>query len=111
MRGIIIVCPWLKVSAMALFPFILIQRPQFKHDQKLIRHETIHLYQELELIIIPFYIIYLFNYLINLCRYRDHDKAYFHIMFEREAYQREADINYLKHRPFWAWIKFIYGNT
>jgi hypothetical protein len=105
--AITIVCPWLKVNAMAIFPFILVKQPHLKHDAQLIRHETIHLRQELELLIIPFYILYLFNYLINLWRYRDHNKAYLNIIFEREAYSCEADVNYLIKRPFWAWIKFI----
>lgn len=106
-RALIIVCPWLKVNAMAIFPFILIKQAHLKHNAQLIRHETIHLRQELELLIIPFYILYLLNYLVNLSRYRDHDKAYLNIVFEREAYKYEADMNYLKHRSFWAWIKFI----
>lgn len=105
--AIVVVCPWLKVNAMALFPFILVRQKQLKYDAQLIRHETIHFRQELELLIIPFYILYLLNYLINLLRYRDHNKAYFNIAFEREAYAYEADSNYLKTRPFWAWVKFL----
>lgn len=92
---------------MAIFPFILVKQKEFKLDEILIRHETIHLQQELELLIIPFYLLYLLNYLINLCRYRDHEKAYLNIVFEREAYGCENDSTYLRQRKFWAWIKYI----
>jgi hypothetical protein len=103
----VIVCPVLKVSGMAIFPFILVKQKEFKHDTVLIQHETIHLWQELELLVIPFYILYLLNYLINLYRYRDHNKAYLNIVFEREAYTCEGDSNYLGQRRFWAWVKYI----
>lgn len=105
MRPPIIICPWLKVSGMAIFPFILLKHAHLKNDEVIIRHETIHLRQELELLIIPFYILYLINYAINLWRYRDHYQAYRNIIFEREAYTGEADITYLQKRPFWAWLR------
>jgi hypothetical protein len=92
---------------MALFPFILVQNEQLKKDEILINHEAIHLRQEVELLIIPFYMLYFINYLVNLCRYRDHSKAYLNIAFEREAYAVETDMSYLKHRQFWSWLKYI----
>jgi hypothetical protein len=103
----IIVVPALKVSGVALFPFILIKHNEYRYDKAFIRHETIHLRQELELLILPFYILYLFNYLLNRFKYHDHDTAYMNIVFEREAYARESDRNYLSERKFWAWLKFI----
>jgi hypothetical protein len=36
-----------------------------------------------------YYAWYLIEYLIRLCMYRDHDKAYHNIVFEREAYNLE----------------------
>jgi hypothetical protein len=104
---IVIVAPFLRVNGMAIFPFVLVKHRDLKNDAQLIRHETIHLRQELELLIIPFYMLYLGNYLINLIRYRDHDKAYQEIIFEREAYAGENSADYLKRRKFWAWLRFI----
>lgn len=92
---------------MALFPFILVQNKAFKQDVVLIRHETIHIRQELELLIIPFYVLYLLNYIINWFRYRDHNKAYLNIVFEREAYTCEDDSNYLQQRKAWAWLSHL----
>ncbi len=104
---IIIVVPKLKVNAIALFPFILVRHISLKYDTVTIRHEKIHLWQEVELLIIPFYIVYLSNYLINLVKYKNHDKAYRRIIFEQEAYKNESDAQYLSKRRFWAWLKFI----
>lgn len=105
--------PWLTVfnklpvNAMALFPFIILKNKQQKKDQVLIHHERIHLRQQLELLILPFYIFYLLNYSINLLRYRNHYQAYFNISFEREAYYFEADLNYLSKRKWLNWVRFL----
>ncbi|QJD98339.1 hypothetical protein HH214_07945 [Mucilaginibacter robiniae] len=93
----------LKVSGMAVYPFILVQKPTDAHDPVIIRHETIHMKQAEELFIIPFYLLYLLNYLFNLYKYRNHDQAYLNIVFEREAYRCERDSTYLQHRRLWAW--------
>lgn len=100
----IIIAPFLKVDGMALFPFILVRNKNLKCDKVLIRHEQIHLKQEAELLVIPFYIIYLFSYIYYRFKLRDHNKAYHAICFEREAYAFERDQNYLKRRRLWAWI-------
>jgi len=88
---------------MALFPFILVKKEADRYDAVLIRHETIHLRQAAELLIVPFYLFYLLNYLVNLVIYKNHHKAYFNIVFEKEAYRHELDSQYLKIRRFWGW--------
>ncbi|HEY1024413.1 MAG TPA: hypothetical protein VGE26_04565 [Sphingobacteriaceae bacterium] len=97
----------LNVHGMALFPFILLREKHFITNKVLINHEKIHLKQQLELLILPFYLLYLLNYLINLVRYRTHFQAYRNIGFEREAYSMEKDLKYLEHRKLWSWIKFL----
>lgn len=103
----IIVVPFMRVAGMALFPFILVKNAASKHDTVLINHEKIHLRQQSELLVLPFYILYLINYLINLLRYKNHDKAYLNIVFEREAYRNEHDINYLKSRKFCTFLRYF----
>jgi hypothetical protein len=103
----VLICPALKVSGMAIFPFILVQNKQLKHDEVLLRHETIHIWQQIELLVVPFYLLYLFNYVINRIKYKNHNQAYLNIIFEREAYTCESDAGYLKGRKFAAWLKFI----
>jgi uncharacterized membrane protein YjgN (DUF898 family) len=103
----IIVVPFLRVSGMAIFPFILVSNKAAVNDQTLIYHEKIHLRQQTELLIIPFYILYLLNYLINLAAYRKHGQAYLNIAFEREAYHNEANSTYLKNRKWFSWYKYL----
>lgn len=93
-------------SAMALYPFILVKREEMKQDTVLINHERIHHRQQLELLIVPFYVLYGINYLYNLISYRNHYKAYRHIIFEREAFAMDKDTGYLKHRKLWAFTGF-----
>lgn len=65
-------------------------------------HELIHCQQQLEWLYIPFFIIYAIEWLWYLLRYRDSDRAYRSISFEREAYSHEGDAAYLKHRRRYA---------
>lgn len=98
---------FLPVAGMAIFPFVLVKYSKLKHDRQIINHELIHLRQQIELLIIPFFILYILNYLINLPRYKNHDQAYRNIVFEREAYGNDSNYTYLKHRPFCSWIKYF----
>ncbi len=107
MPKIIIYVPFLRVAGMALFPFILVGKKHYRHDQVLINHEQIHLAQQLEMLILPFYFFYLLNYFVNLIRYREHHSAYINIFFEREAYAHERDLDYLKGRKFWSFSRYI----
>ncbi|MEX0995648.1 MAG: hypothetical protein WDZ45_01210 [Flavobacteriaceae bacterium] len=70
-------------------------------------HERIHLRQQLELLILPFYLWYGLEFLLRLLYFRNRYKAYRNISFEREAYSNEADLYYLKRRKFWAFIGYL----
>jgi hypothetical protein len=97
----------LPAQAMALYPFMLFKRKNLRENESIIRHEQIHFRQQRELLIVFFYPIYLLNYVLNLARYRDHNKAYFNISFEREAYQNESDLTYLNKRKLFAWTRLL----
>jgi hypothetical protein len=97
----------LPANAMALYPFMLFRTRVLKADALIINHEKIHFRQQLELLILPFYLLYLIHYLFNRFKYPNHDQAYYNICFEREAYSNDRDLSYLhKRRPF-AWIRFL----
>jgi len=49
------------IAGIALCPFIIIKKNS-RNEKKLINHEKIHIAQQLELWIIPFYILYIFEY-------------------------------------------------
>jgi len=90
-----------------IFPFMFLKYKALKGNTILINHEKIHLRQQLELLIIPFFIIYGFEFLVRLFQYKNWKLAYRNISFEREAYRKEKDLNYLKSRPFFSFLKFI----
>lgn len=103
----VVSCGFLPARGMALFPFILVKKEKDKKDVVLINHEKIHLIQQLELFIVLFYLLYLFNYAINLVKYKKHHLAYSNICFEREAYCYEHNLSYVKSRSLFNWIAFI----
>ena len=107
----IIVCQRLlkntKINGITLFPFIFIKNPEDKKNRVLINHEKIHIRQQLELLIIFFYILYMVEYYYHFFRLKNSYQAYKSISFEREAYAMEHDLNYLKKRKFWSFTKFM----
>lgn len=95
-----------KYAGITLFPFIFLnEKIKDKNNTVLINHEKIHLRQQIELLIFFFYIIYLSNYLFNLIKYKNHNRAYRNILFEREAYDNEIKLDYLENRKLFGWIR------
>ncbi|MAP55514.1 hypothetical protein [Altibacter sp.] len=90
-----------------LWPFIILKHASLREDVIFLNHERIHFRQQIELLVLPFYVWYLLEYGIRLLRYRDRYKAYRNISFEREAYRHEKDLDYLKKRSFWRFIYFL----
>ncbi len=103
----VLVVPSLPANGMALFPFILVKLEKSKYNEVIIRHEIIHLRQQLELLVLPFYFFYLANYLYNRSRFHNHDEAYLNIVFEREAYANDAFPDYLRRRKLFSWINYF----
>ncbi len=87
--------------AITLYPFIFIRNDRDKYDKELINHECIHLRQQKELLILFFYVWYFLDFVIKYLRYRNWDKAYRNIIFEREAYNNQSNLDYLKVRGIW----------
>jgi len=104
---IVITLSFMKVRGMALFPFVLLKTKSDKHDKILMNHERIHLRQQLELLIIPFYLFYFINYLYNLITTFNHASAYRNIIFEQEAYDHEKDLTYLKTRKIFQFLDYL----
>lgn len=107
----IIVCQNLlkntKINGITLYPFIFIKNQEDKKNKVLINHEKIHLRQQLELLIVFFYLFYVAEYYYHFFKLKNAHKAYLAISFEREAYANEHDLNYLKKRKFWAFRKYF----
>lgn len=103
----IIIYRKLKYSGMALWPFIVLRERRLETNAELINHERIHHRQQLEMFLLPFYIIYSIHYLMNLYKYRSGHKAYLNVVFEIEAYDQEKNFRYLDERKPFAWIDYL----
>ena len=94
-------------NAITFYPFIILKSTILKADLVLINHERIHLRQQLELLVLPFYLFYVLEFLYRFIQYKNWYKAYRFISFEREAYTNENCNEYLSQRPFWNFLKYL----
>ncbi len=92
---------------MALFPFVLVKYKADKENPVFINHEKIHLRQQLQLLLLPFFIWYFLEYFLRLIQYRNKNLAYKNISFEREAYANEQNLDYLKQKSLWGFLKYL----
>jgi len=93
---------WFKYGGISLFPFGIYMKKN--RSMKLINHELIHWEQQKEMLCIFFYIWYLIEWLINIFIYKN---AYKKLSHEQEAYDNDQDLNYLKTRKKYAWLKYL----
>ena len=92
---------------LALFPFVFVKYALDKKNEFFVNHERIHLRQQLEMLVIPFFVWYFLEFLVRFIQYGNFDLAYRNISFEREAYAKEKDLGYLKQRSFFTFFKYI----
>ncbi|MBT8256301.1 MAG: hypothetical protein KJO23_07160 [Bacteroidia bacterium] len=96
-----------KFNGITLWPFIVLRHKGLKHDAVFLNHERIHYRQQVELLVVFFYVWYALEYLLRLLQYRDRFTAYKNLSFEREAYANEKDLQYLNRRPFWKFLHYL----
>ncbi|MFP9099926.1 hypothetical protein ACLI09_12830 [Flavobacterium sp. RHBU_24] len=94
-------------TGITLFPFVLVRSRELAANAVLINHERIHIRQQAELLVIPFYIWYGIEYVIRYLRYKNGKKAYRNISFEREAYANEQNPDYTNQRKLWGFFKYL----
>ncbi len=98
-----------KIRGITIFPFVFLRSALDKHDKKLVNHEKIHIRQQVELLLVFFYLWYSLEFLYWYIKLNDADLAYRYISFEREAYAMEDDLNYLSKRKLFSFWNYI-GN-
>lgn len=76
-------------------------------DKFVVNHERIHDAQQRELLYVPFYLVYIIEWLIRLLQYRNSHDAYMNISFEREAYANGRNLGYLPARRPYAWRHYL----
>ena len=101
-RALSVVSP-IEINAITLGPFVF-ARDRISESTR--RHETIHFHQQIELLFLLFYFLYIFYWLLNLCRGFSGSEAYRHIPFELEARENQGDPEYLSDRKLWSWINY-----
>ena len=122
--------PFSGYKAMTVWPFVFIRKGMaWAYDEKTDRHEHIHGTQQVEMLIagiliaivlfvvgcgwwsllsLPiFFYWYVVEWLIRWAYYRNRDTAYKNISFEREAYNNQADMDYLRTRKHYAFLKLL----
>lgn len=89
-------------AAITLFGLVF-TRDSRSLSPSLLRHELIHCQQQLECLYLPFFIIYLAEWLWYLIKFRGNSaRAYRSISFEREAYAHMSEPGYLLRRHRYA---------
>jgi hypothetical protein len=73
----------------------------------LLNHEKIHIRQQVELLVLPFFIWYFIEFLIRFLRCRNGKVAYHSISFEKEAYQNENNLSYLTSKKWYSFLSFL----
>lgn len=118
-------------QSMSVWPWIFVKNAVKDY---VITHELIHCQQQKEVMVasaliclalvilgatpfvflaipFPFYILYLLEYVIRLCIYRNHREAYRNISTEQEAYLHQFEAGYPMTRGDFAWLRFIFKKT
>ena len=90
------------VTGMTLWPFILVKHTT---SWQTVRHEMIHIRQQREMLVIPFYLWYALEYLMKWFVWGK--DAYWHLSHEREAYIHDDDEDYLNTRKPYRWTRYI----
>lgn len=93
------------VSGVTLAPFGIYLSKRHLNNTVTVNHEKIHWKQQIEMLIIPFYLFYVIEWLIKMVG--GNKNAYKSISFEQEAYSNESNMNYLSERKPYSWIKFL----
>ncbi|MEB8330760.1 hypothetical protein OO009_15485 [Flavobacteriaceae bacterium KMM 6897] len=107
----VLVCKYIfhkNYVGLSIWPFIILKNTALREDVVLMNHERIHLKQQLELLVVPFYILYILEWMVRSVLYVNTYKAYKNISFEREAYENEKNLDYNKNRRPFGFIKYLW---
>ena len=97
----------LNIAAITLCPFgIYFSDERHLKNEVIVNHEKIHWKQQVEMLVLPFYLWYITEWFIKLIT--PPRGAYLDISFEREAYGFQKKLDYLKVRKHYNWLKLIH---
>jgi hypothetical protein len=93
------------VAGITIAPFGIYLREDVFSNYRINNHENIHWTQQMEMLIVFFYLWYLFEWLIKLSKYGK--ETYRNLSFEREAKHGEMLDYYEIERKPYAWIHYL----
>lgn len=94
-------------SGICLYPFIIVSSFENLGTTTLLNHEKIHLRQQIELLVVFFYIWYFVEFIIRWIKTGSRYQAYRAISFEKEAYNNEANLNYNASKSLFSFLKYL----
>jgi hypothetical protein len=99
-----------KIAGITLSPFgIYFKQEWYMQYPRLVNHEKIHWRQQLEMLIIFFYVWYVLEWFIKF--FTPPVGAYIDISFEREAHSNDDNLDYLETRKCYSWFKYLFKNN
>jgi hypothetical protein len=93
-------------TGLSFFVFIWISRLE-KDESRLVHHEKIHFWQQVELLFVFHWMFYAFFYMVARFKGHCHYIAYRYNPFELEAFGNDPDFGYLKKRKPFAWVSYV----
>lgn len=97
----------LRAATILFLVFIKERQLADENKNNFVVHEVIHVRQTLEMLIIPFVFLYLYEFFSYLSYGVSARAAYRMISFEQEAFTFEDEKWYLEKRPLFAWTNFF----
>lgn len=96
------------ITGITIFPLIILHG-SLRGTQEAavtVNHERIHVRQQIELLLVFFAVWYAASFVAGLVRGRGRYGAYRNIIFEREAFDRMYEMDYLKRRRPFGFMKY-----
>ena len=101
-----VVCKYIPnpIRAIAIWPFVFFRTEALSEEAVLINHEKIHLEQQKETLLVPFFVIYVIQGMVNFIKGDNPYLAYRNTSAEKEAWDNEDSGNYLSIRKRYKWL-------
>lgn len=99
--------PFKGFRAINLFGVVFARKEHPALSRRIINHELIHTRQMLELMVIGFYVWYVIEWIIKWIIYKNRLEAYRNIGFEREAFDNDSNLDYLKYRKWYGFASYV----
>jgi len=93
------------MSLLIVWPVILVKDKNTRLTT--LNKAKIKWHQLTELLVFGRLLIYLWDYVEGLIKYRSFKKALRRVRFEQELISHEQNMNYISYRPLFGWVDFI----